>query len=305
MAIIARIAVGVVKTFVTSWRLRKSSCWCGVEAALALQDDLDGAQAPRPEQRRDAGRPRPLAHAVEALAVLDLVAVDELLVGEDVAVGVDDALGQAGGAATCSRAAPGRRRRCRRSRTRSTAPSSRPSSRTRISSTSDGSKRAALASSVTSTRGCESRRRWRDARRRRRAPTSRAGSPAFFHVPKKTAAVSGVGGSTTATRSPRSTPWSRRTLAAWLERSCSSPQVTSRRRAVEALPDHRRLVARVLVADVGGDVVALGDVPPCSAQSLLVAAHGAILAHRVFARWRCGAGPSVTTPRRPARRPSA
>jgi hypothetical protein len=53
--------------------------------------------------------------------------------------------------------------------------------------------------------------------------------PAFFHVPKKIAAVSGVGGSTTATRSPRATPWSRSTLAAWLARSCSSPQVRSRR----------------------------------------------------------------------------
>jgi hypothetical protein len=29
---------------------------------------------------------------------------------------------------------------------------------------------------------------------------------AFFHAPKNTAAVSGVGGSTTATRSPRPTP---------------------------------------------------------------------------------------------------
>ncbi len=29
MVIIERIAVGVVKTFVTSWRLRKSSCLCG------------------------------------------------------------------------------------------------------------------------------------------------------------------------------------------------------------------------------------------------------------------------------------
>ena len=71
----------------------------GVEAPLALQHDLDGAQAPRPEQRRDAGRPRPLPHAVEELAVLDLVAVDELLVREHVAMRVDDALGQAGGAA--------------------------------------------------------------------------------------------------------------------------------------------------------------------------------------------------------------
>ena len=50
-----------------------------------------------------------------------------------------------------------------------------------------------------------------------------------FQVPKKIAAVSGVGGSTTATRSPASTPWSRRTCAAWLARSCSSPQFRSRR----------------------------------------------------------------------------
>ena len=34
MAIIARIAVGVVKTFVTSWRLRKSSCWAGSKPPL-------------------------------------------------------------------------------------------------------------------------------------------------------------------------------------------------------------------------------------------------------------------------------
>src|SRR3712207_9199110 len=54
-----------------------------VEAALALVDDLERAEAPGPEQRRDPGRPRPLAHAVEALAVAHLVAVDELLVAED------------------------------------------------------------------------------------------------------------------------------------------------------------------------------------------------------------------------------
>ena len=121
--------------------------------------------------------------------------------------------------------------------------------------------------------------------------------PAFFHVPKKTAAVSGVGGSTTATRSPRSTPWSRRTLAAWLERSCSSPQVDVAASAVEALPDHGLLVARVLVADVGGDVVALGHVPLVLGAELVVAAHGRILAHHVFARWRSaapGAASAVT-----------
>ncbi len=68
----------------------------GVEAALALEHELDGAQAPRPDERADAGGPGPLAHAVEALAVLDVVAVDELLVAEDVAMGVQDALREAG-----------------------------------------------------------------------------------------------------------------------------------------------------------------------------------------------------------------
>ena len=69
-----------------------------VEAALALVDHLHRAEPPRPEQRRDPGRPRPLAHAVEQLALLHLVAVHELLVREHVAVGVQDALRQARGA---------------------------------------------------------------------------------------------------------------------------------------------------------------------------------------------------------------
>ena len=43
------------------------------------------------------------------------------------------------------------------------------------------------------------------------------------------------------------------------------------RRAVEALPDHRRLVARMLVADVGGDVVALRHLPTVRGAYLLVA----------------------------------
>src|SRR3954454_6578818 len=48
------------------------------------------------------------------------------------------------------------------------------------------------------------------------------------------------------------------------------------RRAVEALPDHRRLVARMLVADVRGDVVALRHVPAMGRAELLIArpAHG-------------------------------
>ena len=41
-------------------------------------------------------------------------------------------------------------------------------------------------------------------------------------------------------------------------------------RTVEALPHHGRLVARVLVADVGGDVVALGHVPLVVGAELFV-----------------------------------
>ena len=43
------------------------------------------------------------------------------------------------------------------------------------------------------------------------------------------------------------------------------------RRAVEALPDHRRLVARMLVAHVGGDVVARRHLPAMGCAQLLVA----------------------------------
>ena len=42
--------------------------------------------------------------------------------------------------------------------------------------------------------------------------------------------------------------------------------------AAEVLVDHRELVRRVLVADVGGDVVALGDVPGVLLDGFLVAA---------------------------------
>src|SRR5262249_35890036 len=51
-----------------------------IEPGLAPVDALERAQAPRPEERCDACRPRPFPHPLEALAVLDLVAVDELLV---------------------------------------------------------------------------------------------------------------------------------------------------------------------------------------------------------------------------------
>ena len=67
-----------------------------VEPGLAPVDVLHRAEPPGAEQRRDPGGPGPLAHAVEALAVLDLVAVGELLVGQDVAVRVHDPLREPG-----------------------------------------------------------------------------------------------------------------------------------------------------------------------------------------------------------------
>ena len=63
-----------------------------VEASLAPVDTLQRAKPPRTKQRCDPCGPGPLAHPVEALAVLYLVAIPELLVPEDVAVGVHDPL---------------------------------------------------------------------------------------------------------------------------------------------------------------------------------------------------------------------
>ena len=69
-----------------------------VEAALARVDVLHRPVAPGAQQRADAGGPRPLAGAVEQLAVLDVVGELELLVREQVAVRVQDALRLPGGA---------------------------------------------------------------------------------------------------------------------------------------------------------------------------------------------------------------
>src|SRR5205823_9060656 len=68
-----------------------------LKSRLPLVYALDRPHPPRPQQRADTSRPRPLAHAVEELALADVVAVAELLVGEYVAVGMDDALGHARG----------------------------------------------------------------------------------------------------------------------------------------------------------------------------------------------------------------
>ena len=62
-----------------------------VEPTLTLIDALDSAETPRPEKWRDPGSPRPLAHAMETLAVLDFVAVEKFLVTKDVAMRMDNA----------------------------------------------------------------------------------------------------------------------------------------------------------------------------------------------------------------------
>src|SRR4029079_2443307 len=63
-----------------------------VEAGFAAVDALQRSQPPGAEERGDPRCPRPLAHAVKSLAILDLMAVDELFVREDVPVGMHDAL---------------------------------------------------------------------------------------------------------------------------------------------------------------------------------------------------------------------
>jgi len=164
---------------------------------------------------------------VEELAVLDVVAVEELLVGEDVAVGVEDALGESGrarGVVELARVV-GERVLAGEGVVRAVQQAS--SSSTRTCSTIPAGTRPAFARLVTSTFDCESCTRWRMPSSPYRIDIESRIAP-HFQVPKKAAAVSGVGGRSMATRSPFSTPCARRTLAKRLLIACSSPQVTSR-----------------------------------------------------------------------------
>jgi hypothetical protein len=67
-----------------------------IEPALTAKDALDGAETPRPEERRDSGSPRPLPHTVKTLGILDFVAVQKFLVTKDVAMRVDNAFREPG-----------------------------------------------------------------------------------------------------------------------------------------------------------------------------------------------------------------
>ena len=180
---------------------------------------------------------------------------------EQVAVGVEDALGQ-----------PGRARRVVELRRvlgervlarRRSSPRRRAGSRRRAAGRarpSPGRRARAFARLVTSTLACESLTRWRMPSSPYRIDIESRIAP-HFQVPKNAAAVSGVGGSSIATRSPFSTPCARRTLAKRLLVACSSPHATSRTLPRKSSWIIASLSARVLVADVLGDVVALGDVP--------------------------------------------
>ena len=131
-----------------------------VEAALALVDALDGAEPPRPEQRRDARRPRPLAHAVEALAVLGPRGSRRTPRGRGCSGGRGRCPWPARWCPTCSRAAPGRRPRCPLSGGPSGARrAGRRRARRIVRAT--GRSGARSRASVTSTFAPESSRRWR------------------------------------------------------------------------------------------------------------------------------------------------
>ena len=243
-----------------------------VEARLAAVDALHGAETPGAEERRDPRSPRPLAHAVEALPVLHLVAVRELLVAEDVAVRVDDPLrepGRAGRVVELGRVVGrgvdadvlcrGAEQRLivEHERVRRPGPveaggvrgvgDEEPGARVRepvldpVVAVEDGHRQQDRAElpGAEEDRGRLGRRRQHD------------GDPVT--------ALDAAGGERVGRPVRQILQLSPRQLAGG---------------AVVALPDHRRLVARVLVADVGGDVVALRHHPAVGGADLLVARAG-------------------------------
>ena len=84
------------------------------------------------------------------------------------------------------------------------------------------------------------------------------------------AAVSGVAAARPRRGRPAATPCVAQDVRGLVGEVLQLAPVHLAARAVEALVDHRQLVARVLVADVRGDVVALGDMPLVRRDSLLV-----------------------------------
>ena len=83
-----------------------------------------------------------------------------------------------------------------------------------------------------------------------------------------------------ATRSPRSTPRAPQHVGEPVGDVLQLAPVDLADVACEVLVDHRELLARMAVADVGGDVVALGDLPAVLCAGLLVGGEGGCGAHR-------------------------
>ena len=237
-----------------------------IESALALQDDLHGAVAPRPDQRRDPRCPRPLAHAVEALAVAHVVAVDELVVAEDVAVGVQDALRQArraGGVVELRRVVGGGVDGLEVRRTLGEVPrfdlddlreplDPRPVGRVRH----DDRRLRVVEAMRDPLVAVEHGHREQDRPRLPR-PEERGGRLGRRRQQHRDAiaALHAV-----------LAQQQREAVGHVLQLApCEFPDV-----AVGVLVDHRELVARVFVADVRGDVVALGNLPRVPCARLLV-----------------------------------
>ena len=270
IAIIARIAVGVVNTFVTSWRERKSSCSAGSKPPSRWKTYW---VAPSRHGPSSGEMPAAQAHSPmpwNALAVADVVAVDELLVGEDVAVGVDDALRHPGGA--------GRVVELRRVVGGGVLAD--------VVGRAAGEQAVAVVEDedLVDERGVEARRVGgvgdEQARLRVLEPVADAVvAVEDRHREQDRAELPGA-------EEDRRRLGRRREddgdAVAALD-AVLAEQVGGLVRevlelaplelaggAVEALPDHRPLLARVLVADVGGDVVALGHAPLVLGAGLLV-----------------------------------
>ena len=236
------------------------------------------------------GGPGPLAHAVEALAVLHLVAVDELLVGEDVAVRVDDALRE-----------PGRPRRVVELRGSSAEVSTQTKSAGAASSVS-GSRTSVSGAHGRSNRGAfclvgdEQPRAGVGepvldpvvAVQHRHREQDRAELPDAEEDRGRLGRGRQDDGDAVAPLDAARGERVRRPVREVLQ---LAPDELSRR-AVEALPDHRRLVARMLVAHVGGDVVPRRHLPAVGRADLVVAARAHV------ATTRSSHAQTVSSPRR-------
>ena len=119
--------------------------------------------------------------------------------------------------------------------------------------------------------GARSRRGGARSRRRRRAPTSRAGSRRASRRRRRSPPSRGSAGQDDRDAvSPRHAP-RRERVSRLVGEVLQLAPVELAHGAVEALPDHRSLVARMPVADVGGDVVPRRHLPAMGRAQLVVA----------------------------------